>query len=244
MRIAAELGEHAAAGSLAEELPWWGWLADGRTCLTRSGELVACGRLSPAVTDGRSAEEIDRVLGSWQRLLSGLGAETRLSFHLLRRPLAPGEGEGGGAGITALSGERRRAFLAGRVQRLEAFVVWAHDPGLGKAAGRPGPGPAGRLAEWWRRRKGAPAAYLAREIEAAAGRFRGIVDAGRALVGGETPVRILGAAEGSRFLSELVNRPGTAWAGATGSRWSSTRSSPRRAGRTPASSGSSTAWTR
>ncbi|MDE0081660.1 MAG: DUF87 domain-containing protein [Gammaproteobacteria bacterium] len=217
MRIAAEHREHAAAGSLAEELPYWGWLADGRTCLTRSGELVTAGRLSPAVTDGRSPDEIDRVLASWQRLLSGLGAETRLYFHLLRRPVGTGEGEGGGAEITALSRERRRAFLAGRVQRLEAFVAWAHDPRLRPAAEGPGSGPASRLAEWWRRRHGAAAAYIASEIEAAAGRFRGIVDAGRALVGDETPVRILPPDEASRLLSELVNRPGTVWAGATGS---------------------------
>ena len=46
MRIAAELRDHEAAGSLAEELPYWGWLEDGRTCLTRSGELIAAGCLA------------------------------------------------------------------------------------------------------------------------------------------------------------------------------------------------------
>ena len=54
MRISAELRDHEAAGSLAEELPYWGWLEDGRTCLTRTGELIAAGRLAPAVVDGRS----------------------------------------------------------------------------------------------------------------------------------------------------------------------------------------------
>ena len=93
MRISAELRDHEAAGSLAEELPYWGWLEDGRTCLTRSGELIAAGRLEPAVVDGRSPEQIDRVLGRWQRLLSGLDADTRLYFYMLRRPsLARGRG--------------------------------------------------------------------------------------------------------------------------------------------------------
>ena len=68
MRISAELRAHDAAGSLAEELPYWGWLEDGRTCLIRSGELIAAGWLAPAVVDGRSPEQIDRVLGRWQRL--------------------------------------------------------------------------------------------------------------------------------------------------------------------------------
>ena len=96
MRISAELRDHEAAGSLAEELPYWGWLEDGRTCLTRSGELIAAGRLEPAVVDGRSPEQIDRVLGRWQRLLSGLDADTRLYFYLLRRPcLARGRGRRG-----------------------------------------------------------------------------------------------------------------------------------------------------
>ena len=89
MRISAELRDHEAAGSLAEELPYWGWLEDGRTCLTRSGELIAAGRLAPAVVDGRSPEQIDRVLGRWQRLLSGLDADTRLYFYLLRRRPRP-----------------------------------------------------------------------------------------------------------------------------------------------------------
>jgi len=40
VRVADELRAYEAAGSLAEELPYWGWLDDGRTCLTRSGELV------------------------------------------------------------------------------------------------------------------------------------------------------------------------------------------------------------
>ena len=96
MRISAELRDHEAAGSLAEELPYWGWLEDGRTCLTRTGELITAGRLAPAVVDGRSPEQIDRVLGRWQRLLSGLDADTRLYFYMLRRPvLARGHGRRG-----------------------------------------------------------------------------------------------------------------------------------------------------
>ena len=44
MRVSEELRAYEAAGSLAEELPYWGWLDDGRTCLTRSGELIAADR--------------------------------------------------------------------------------------------------------------------------------------------------------------------------------------------------------
>ena len=137
MRVADERRAYEAAGSLAEELPYWGWLDDGRTCLTRSGELMAAGRIRPAAMDGRTPEQIDRVLGLWQRLMSGLGSDTRLQFQMLRRPsLAEGQ-ETSGSDIASLSGRKRTAFLAGRVQRLDAFVVWSHDPSPRPPGGGP-----------------------------------------------------------------------------------------------------------
>ena len=217
MRISAELRDYEAAGALAEELPYWGWLEDGRSCLTRTGELMAAGRLSPALVDGRTPGQIDRVLGRWQRLLSGLDAHTRLYFYLLRRPAPPVPADDAGAGVVAVSQRKRRTFLAGRVQRLEAYLVWSHDPRLRTAADGPAPGAASRLRRWWARRQGGAPTYLRSEIEAAGAAFGGIVDAGRALVAEHTPIDILPPAEASRLLSELINRPGTVWDGATGS---------------------------
>ena len=217
MRVAEELRAYEAAGSLAEELPYWGWLDDGHTCLARSGELIVAGRIRPAVTDGRTPEQIDRVLGLWQRLLSGLGPDARLHFYLLRRPVHPPDAMGrNGSDIAAVSGRNRRAFLSRRVQALEAYVVWSLGSGLRPVAESTRSGPVARLIRRWGRRKGAPT-YLASEIEAAAGRFRAVIDAGRSLVAEHTPVELLGARDGSRLLSELTNRPGTLWDGATGS---------------------------
>ena len=205
MRISAELRDHEAAGSLAEELPYWGWLEDGRTCLTRTGELITAGRLEPAVVDGRSPEQIDRVLGRWQRLLSGLDADTRLYFYLLRRSSVPEAEDADGSGIVAVSQRKRGAFLSGRVQQLEAYLVWSHDPRLRTVADGPRTGSASRLMQWWKRRRGGAPTYLGSEIEAAA-RFRSTVDAGRALVAEHTPIEMLEPAEASRLLSELINR--------------------------------------
>ena len=87
MNVDNELLDYEAAGSLAEELPWWGWLEDNRSCLTRSGELMTIGRLSPSVLDGQTPEQLDRVIDRWQRMLSGLDSRTRLYFYLLRRPI-------------------------------------------------------------------------------------------------------------------------------------------------------------
>ena len=217
MRVADELRAHEAAGSLAEELPYWGWLEDGQSCLTRAGELVAAGRIRPAVADGRTPEQIDRVLGLWQRLLSGLGPGTRLQFHMLRRPSRAESPQDSGSDIASLSGRKRSAFLAGRVQRLDAFAVWTHNPGLRQVGGSSGSGPLSRLKRLRKRGGKTGATYLASEIEAAADRFRAMIDAGRSLVAEHTPVEMLGAHEASGLLSELTNKPGTHWDGATGS---------------------------
>ena len=97
MNVDTELKDYEAAGSLAEELPYWGWLKDDRTCLTRAGELMSMARVSPCVLDGQTPGQLDRVIDRWQRMLSGLDARTRFYFYLLRRPIhfpevPPGEG--------------------------------------------------------------------------------------------------------------------------------------------------------
>ncbi|MCZ0934965.1 MAG: DUF87 domain-containing protein [Gemmatimonadetes bacterium] len=219
MRVAEELGAHEAAGSLAEELPYWGWLEDDHSCLTRSGELIAAGRIRPAVTDGRTPEQIDRALGLWQRLLSALSSDSRLYFHLLRRSLPPPRAAAeSGSKVAELSGRKRREFLAGRVQQLDAYVIWSHDPGLRPVGKRVGAGPLSGLTRLRGRRSDKTATtLLASQIEDAASRFRAMIEAGRSLVAELTPVELLGASEASGLLSELINRPGTVWAGATGS---------------------------
>ena len=70
MNLRAERKDYEEAGALAEELPWWGWLPDERTCLTRGGELLTVGRLSPCVQDGRAGADLDAVLDRWARMLS------------------------------------------------------------------------------------------------------------------------------------------------------------------------------
>ena len=221
MNIDTELQDYEAAGSLAEELPYWGWLDDERTCLTRAGELMSLARVSPSVLDGQTPEQRDRVIERWQRMLSGLDARTRFYFYLLRRPIHfPELPLTGASKMVTLGQRKRREFLTKRVQDVSAYVAWAYDPGLSTvASGRTG-GP------WWiavaknwmaRRRNAQRPVYLHSSIEAAAAGFRQTVDASRALVDDLTPLRLLQAHEASVILSELTNRPGTPWDGATGS---------------------------
>ena len=221
MNVNNELMDYEAAGSLAEELPWWGWLGDGRTCLTRAGELLSIGRVTPSVLDGQTPEQLDRVIDRWQRMLSGLDSRTRLYFYLLRRPIHfADDTDGAASSVAALGRRKRRAFLADRVQDVSAYVAWAHDPHLSAVTTERTGGP------WWmayaknwmaRRRNRHESVYLHSSIESAAAGFRQLVEASRALVDDLTPVRMLEARDASLVLNELTNRPGTFWDGARGS---------------------------
>ena len=221
MNINNELADYEAAGALADELPWWGWLEDGRSCLTRAGELMSIARLTPSVLDGQTPEQLDRVVDRWQRMLSGVDSRTRLYFYLLRRPIQfERQDEDEGSSVAALGRRKRRAFLEKRVQSVSAYVAWAHDPGLSAVTTQKTGGP------WWmsyaknwmaRRRNQHESVYLESSIQEAAGSFRQLVEASRALVDDLTAVRVLDAAQGSLVLNELINRPGSFWDGATGS---------------------------
>ena len=221
MNVNNELTDYEAAGSLAEELPWWGWLEDDRTCLTRAGELLSIGRLTPSVLDGQTPGQMDRVIDRWCRMLSGLDPRSRLHFYLLRRPVRfADESDGAPSSVAALGRQKRRAFLEQRVQDVSAYVAWAHDPHLSSVATQKMGGP------WWRatarnwmarRRNPHESIYLQSSIESAAAGFRQIVEASRVLVDDLTPLRVLEAREASLVLNELTNRPGTFWEGATGS---------------------------
>ena len=218
MNLAEEKKAYEAAGSLADELPYWGWLHGKPFCLTRKGELVCIARLQPAIMHGNTPKQLDTILNRWQRLLSQLPpGSTRFYFYFLRRPLTydtPVEATGG---VAEIAQRRRRDFLATRLQRIETYVAWSHDPEL-KHAVRTGPGLLNAMMagpkNWLRRRRRPDeAAYYAEEIERAAARFRQLVEGSATLVGDITPIEILEHEEANAFLSELVNRPGLPEAG-------------------------------
>ncbi|MCY4500418.1 MAG: hypothetical protein OXE57_02505, partial [Alphaproteobacteria bacterium] len=84
--LAAARRRHEEAAPLHEEVPYWGWLADGRTCLTVGGELVTLAAMETYESSGRPGEYLDYVLERWVRLLSTAGPRTRVYLYLLRRP--------------------------------------------------------------------------------------------------------------------------------------------------------------
>ena len=155
MNVDNELTDFDAAGSLAEELPWWGWLEDGRSCLTRAGELMSIGRMTPSVLDGQTPEQLDWVMDRWQRMLSGLDSRTRLYFYLLRCPIRfENQGDGEASSVAALGRRKRQAFLEKRLQSVSAYVALAHDPGLSAVTTQKTGGP------WWMaRRRNRPGSF-------------------------------------------------------------------------------------
>ena len=220
MNVNPEARDHEAAGALADELPWWGWLDDNRTCLTRAGELVSLAELSPSVLDGQTPQQLDRVVDRWQRMLSSLDSRTRLYFYLLRRAGRFTDDDPDASGVAAVGRRKRHAFLSERVQEINCYLAWCHDPGLATVASERTGG------AWWityarnwmaRKRNQNESVYLYSNIQEAAASFRQLVEAGRAMVDDLTPVRLLEAREASRVLNELINRPGIPWDGATGS---------------------------
>ena len=79
------LREFHEAGSLAQEIPFWGWI-DKRTCLTRNGELLTLARLTPASAAGLQPDQITHIVERWQRSLSNLPPEIRFLLDLSPSP--------------------------------------------------------------------------------------------------------------------------------------------------------------
>ena len=207
--LTAARRRHEDAAPLHEEIPYWGWLGDGRTCLTVGGELVTLAAMETYESSGRPGEYLDYVLERWVRLLSTAGSRTRVYLYLLRRPArdfpAGVARAGPRAELARLALEGRRRFLEPRLQTLDVVVAWSRDARLKQRRekatalqrARQVFGPTAAVSSW----------ALA-EIEREAREMADTVDAATGLVADLTPLEILGPERASHVLSELVNAPG------------------------------------
>ena len=207
--LAADRRRHQNAAPLHEEIPYWGWLPDRRTCLTVGGELVTLAAMETYESSGRPGEYLDYVLERWVRLLSTAGSRTRVYLYLLRRPATDFPTGVAWAGpraeLARLALEGRRRFLEPRLQTLDVVVAWSRDARLKQrrekatalARAKQVFGPTAAVSSW----------ALA-EIEREAREMADTVDAAAGLVADLTPLEILEPERASRFLSELVNAPG------------------------------------
>ena len=207
--LAADRRRHEDAAPLHEEIPYWGWLRDRRTCLTVGGELVSLAAMETYESSGRPGEYLDYVLERWVRLLSAAGPRTRVYLYLLRRPAtdfpSAVASHGPRAELARVALEGRRRFLEPRLQTLDVVVAWSRDARLKQRRETASAlerakqvfGPSSSVSSW----------ALA-EIEREAREMADAVDAAAGLVGDLTPLEILEPERASHVLSELVNAPG------------------------------------
>ena len=195
------------AGSLAEELPYWGWV-DKRTLLTRPGGLVTLAELHPCGIAGRAPEDLDHVLASWMRLLGQLDEDVRFSLIVTRRPVhSDAVASIGNERLPAAIFQSRADEIVRRSGELRFYAAWTLDTRLQQARQK-----GGLAASWLKRLTSngkAQRLYVQESIARAAERLQRIVDASRGLVTDVSPSTVLEEKEATAVLGDMINRPGT-----------------------------------
>ncbi len=195
------------AGSLADELPYWGWV-DKRTLLTRPGGMVTLAELHPCGIAGSAPEDLDHVLASWMRLLGQLDEDVRFSLIVTRRPVPSGAvAEIGNERLPAAIFRSRADEIVRRSGELRFYAAWTLDSRLQEARSK-----GGAAASWLKRLTSngkAQRLYMQKSIARASERLQRIVDASRGLVTDVCPSSVLDEEQATAVFGDLINRPGT-----------------------------------
>ena len=195
------------AGSLAEELPYWGWV-DKRTLLTRPGGLVTLAELHPRGIAGSSPDDLDHVLASWMRLLGQLDEDVRFSLIVTRRPVhSDSVAKIDSDRLPAAIFQSRADEIVRRSGELRFHAAWTLDAKLQQA--RPKGGAAVSFLKRLTSNGKAQRLYVQESIARASERLQRIVDAGRGLVTDVCPSAVLEEKQATAVLGDLINRPGT-----------------------------------
>ena len=195
------------AGSLADELPYWGWV-DKRTLLTRPGGMVTLAELHPCGIAGSAPEDLDHVLASWMRLLGQLDEDVRFSLIVTRRPVPSGAiAEVGNERLPAAIFRSRADEIVRRSGELRFYAAWTLDSRLQESRTK-----GSAAASWLKRLTSngkAQRLYMQESIALASERLQRIVDASRGLVTDVCPSSVLEEEQATAVLGDLINRPGT-----------------------------------
>ena len=195
------------AGSLADELPYWGWV-DKRTLLTRPGGMVTLAELRPCGIAGSAPEDLDHVLASWMRLLGQLDEDVRFSLIVTRRPVPSGAvAEVGSERLPAAIFRSRADEIVRRSGELHFYAAWTLDSRLQEARSK-----GGAAASWLKRLTSngkAQRIYMQEAIAITSERLQRIVDASRGLVTDVCPSTVLEEEQATAVFGDLINRPGT-----------------------------------
>ena len=195
------------AGSLADELPYWGWV-DKRTLLTRPGGMVTLAQLHPCGIAGCAPEDLDHVLASWMRLLGQLDEDVRFSLIVTRRPVSSGAvADVGNERLPSAIFRSRADEIVRRSGELRFYAAWTLDSLLQEARSK------GSFAASWLKRLTsngkAERLFMQESIARSSERLQRVVDASRGLVTDVCPSSILDEAQATAVLGDMINRPGT-----------------------------------
>ena len=195
------------AGSLAEELPYWGWV-DKRTLLTRPGGLVTLAELHPCGIAGSSPEDLDHTLSSWMRLLGQLDEDVRFSLIVTRRPVQPGAVASiGNEQLPDAIFQSRADQIIQRSGELRFFAAWTLDAKIQESHSK-----GGFAASWLKRLTSngkTQRRFILESITRSSERLQRIVDASRGLITEVSPSSVLEEKEATAAFGDLINRPGT-----------------------------------
>lgn len=203
--LARHRAAEARAGSLAAQVPWWGWVSD-RTLLTRQGELLAAAALQPRTRTALSSARMDQVIGAWARMLAALPVGGRCQIVFLRTPMAAAPLSPAGSALAREVQHSRQRWIESRCYSSRAYAVWTSRPDWFSGEERVGffGGLADMLglASSHRLR-----AVRASELRRATADFERLAEALAGMVSDVTPCTLLGRAEATRVLCETLNGP-------------------------------------
>ena len=211
-------GPSAEAGSLVDQLPYWGFVYPD-VVITKGGEFLFCSKLHLKSTDGADPDELDRVTQAWQHLIGGVEPPHRLFVVYERRPTSvsdPGRVTLGGAGSSLgdLAQQKRRNFVRRTLSDLDVWIVFCYDPQLkSQVAGEQKTWYIEYVRQWLTRFKRNPpiSVYLAEAVENGIRMARGVWETVSGVVQEHTPLVPVKGREYAAMLHRVLNLRSGGW---------------------------------
>ena len=223
--MASLFGPSDESGSLVDHLPYWGFVHRD-VVLTRTGELLFCGKLQPKSVDGALPQELDKVTQAWQRFLGAVEPPHRVFVVYERRPTIVtggssdllggdnGNGRANGNALGALAQQKRSTFVRRTLSDLDVWVMFCYEPEFSERV-------AGDQATWFieyarrwlsRFQRNPPLTqYLGEVVESGLGQARTVWGTLSSMIEDHTPLRTVQGSEYAQMLHRVLNFRSSGW---------------------------------